>query len=82
MLIVGGAPSTVASALGPAAGALLPAKSAAVPAAMLMPRVPIPTRLLITTVRSLGTELMMATVPVTPPVPVSVISPAASVMVS
>ena len=42
IVIVGGVLSSVAVALGPAAGALLPAVSVAVPAAIEIPRVPLP----------------------------------------
>ena len=41
-MIVGSVLSTLKVALGPAAGALLPAGSVAVPAAILIPSVPLP----------------------------------------
>ncbi len=43
--------STVKVVLGPAAGAQLPARSEAVPAAIEIPRVPLPVMLLMVTVR-------------------------------
>ena len=43
--------STVKVALGPAAGARLPARSEAVPAAIEIPRVPLPVMLPMVTVR-------------------------------
>src|SRR5213083_3709749 len=71
--------STVNVALGPAAGAVLPAVSVAVPAAMEIPRVPLPVRLESVTAR-------VVPVPDTPidavavPVVFSVISPTPSVL--
>src|SRR5436189_262519 len=71
--------STANVALGPAAGAVLPAVSVAVPAAMEIPRVPLPVMLESVTVR-------VVPVPDTPidavavPVVFSVISPTASVL--
>ena len=51
MEIVGAVLSTVKVPLGPAAGARLPARSEAVPAAIEIPRLPLPVMLLIVTVR-------------------------------
>ena len=49
--MVGAVLSTVKVALGPAAGARLPARSVAVPAAMEIPREPLPVMLPMVTVR-------------------------------
>src|SRR6266513_1116476 len=71
--------STVNVVLGPAAGAVLPAVSVAVPAAMEIPRVPLPVMLESVTVRVVPLPVT-AIDAVTVPVVFSVISPTASVL--
>src|SRR5213595_768956 len=71
--------STVKGVLGPAAGAVLPAVSVAVPAAMEIPRVPLPVRLESVTVRVVPLPVT-AIDAVAVPVVFSVISPTAIVL--
>jgi hypothetical protein len=89
VLVVDGAPiervgrtlSTLHVALGPAANAVLPTVSDAVAAAMEMPSVPFPVMPEIVTVRVAVPEPETPTVPVTPPVVLSVTLAFASVTV-
>ena len=80
MEIVGAVLSTVKVVLGPAAGARLPARSEAVPAAIEIPRLPLPVMLLMVTVRVRPVPLT-AIVPLAVPVLFSVMLPAARVLV-
>src|SRR5437773_2454723 len=82
MLSVGGVLSTVNVALGPAAAAWLLALSVAVPAVIEMPSVPLPVMLDSVTVRVVRPEPLTATVPVAPPLALSVTSVSASVTAS
>jgi hypothetical protein len=76
---VGGVLSTRKVVLGPAAAALLPAVSVAVPAAIEIPSVPSPVRLLIVIVRVVP-EPVTPTVPLAVPVLLRVTFPVASVL--
>ena len=69
----------VTVALGPAAGAVLPATSLAVPAARVIPSVPVPVMPLMVTVRVVP-EPVTATVPLAVPVLFRVMLPVASVL--
>jgi hypothetical protein len=80
LVTVGVVLSTRKVVLGPAAAALLPAVSVAVPAAIEIPSVPSPVRLLIVTVR-VTPDPVTPTVPFAVPVLLSVTSPVASVLV-
>ena len=76
---VGAVLSTVIVALGPAAGATFPTVSTAVPAATLIPSVPLPVIPLIVTVR-VAPDPDTPTVPFAVPVLSNVMFPTASVL--